>query len=1372
MFESEVSAPSESTTTANSKCGNNTVESDDCENNKENVLPVLSAENGSLENGGVENGTVENGTVENGTVENGTVENGSELNGSTTECDGCPDDQDAVNGFSTTNGGSSNGGSTWKPQPHATPFIPHFLNAVKGPNGSTGSLQSPKRPARRFSPGRGGVSSNNLPHPPTLLSPTESVSSSPNGPQHVVLLLVNPGEAISIQMGADVQLIQGPATVRMVSNSTNPPIPMPVQVPPGHMVQQIVDENGTLRQVILSAQPPLPVSMGRPTFGPGPGPAPPPNAPPSPTTYYSFHQPPPPPPYSPHNQYHPRHPLGLSPAHLPPHIHQHQGPPPQHSVPHNHTHPCNNHPHQGASPPPLHSVSIEERTPKHLLLHKMKRRPDNRQRDACHLTNSRYSPPCSPKKEVSSSKKYKDRNTSTSGLEGGDDNNLQEEEAGLVELLSSMAVPQVSQITSNSALIKWQPPKLWLESLEGDKCGDYDIKESEFTYELLLSDSGRNGKFQVMCTQPSKEWELRSLKPATDYYVCVQAILDHLKGHPSECTFLRTENSIPNVPCSPKLVNRSKSSITVRWSAVVDNGSKVTAYILEYDEGKEGENYKEIFNGLHMQYKITKLVASTVYRFRLAAANEIGRSDFSVPVQFATTGGPPSQPLPPRLVEASVDSLSLAWQTLPNGDSCILQMEDMSTGHGFLNSYNGSESSYICTNLKRHQEYRLRLCIKSDVCGPWSETVSFSTKPARPSAPSRPSAKGRVHSHSFKAAWDPPKDNGGAEIISYNLELDSGNGFKNVYKGSDLEFNCDRLNPGCNYQIRVSCESAGGQSEYSEVSSVVTAAVVPGQCSPPRLHGKPKAISLHVKWSPPVDEGGSAITEYEVDVTNFDGSYRVVYRGRDTDCLVAGLMPGRTYLFRVCAFNKVGRGLWSEYLEAVSSAGPPEYPESLDVICRSPHSVIASWNEPANNGAPITEYRLEWSQKDGEFSLLFSGSSSSYEVTKGLLPATSYLFRVQAVNVAGAGQFCEPVQIVTPSSSPSAISSSSIRASCTPTTIGLSWQAPDCHGSDITSYNIDLGEKHGQVTVEGDVCERLIEGLQPETTYRIRIQAVNGVGVGPFSSMIKVVTKALPPASPRLECVGVSHNSLRLKWGEGKNLDFTRYTLEMGTRNGAFNQVYHGTALSYKVPKLSETTDYHFRIFGSNDVGDGPYSTVHVFTTSRAPPPPLKAPVVSKISETSCFVEWAPVKPMGDDKIMYQLQFLGQREQEYRVIYRGEETSYHLTGLDPRTEYSVRVGGVREIQSNGRDGSGSSSGGSNYLVGPLGPTNTFVTSGPTLSVTNSDGKATALTTLRVTPREPLTDQQWAVVILLGFVVLGFLVAAFIQQAIAYGKTDV
>ena len=75
-----------------------------------------------------------------------------------------------------------------------------------------------------------------------------------SGPPHFVDLHVNPGESVSIQMlDGNETILRGPATITMVSQHSFPPVPMPVQVPPGHMVQQIVDENGTLRHIILSA---------------------------------------------------------------------------------------------------------------------------------------------------------------------------------------------------------------------------------------------------------------------------------------------------------------------------------------------------------------------------------------------------------------------------------------------------------------------------------------------------------------------------------------------------------------------------------------------------------------------------------------------------------------------------------------------------------------------------------------------------------------------------------------------------------------------------------------------------------------------------------------------------------------------------------------------------------------------------------------------------------------------------------------------------------------------------------------------------------------------------------------------------------------
>uniref|UniRef100_A0A182VV07 Uncharacterized protein n=1 Tax=Anopheles minimus TaxID=112268 RepID=A0A182VV07_9DIPT len=59
-----------------------------------------------------------------------------------------------------------------------------------------------------------------------------------------------------------MQLRIRPVTLPMVSQNGTPPMAMPMQVPHGHMMQQIVDENGTLRHVILSTQPPQPLRQG------------------------------------------------------------------------------------------------------------------------------------------------------------------------------------------------------------------------------------------------------------------------------------------------------------------------------------------------------------------------------------------------------------------------------------------------------------------------------------------------------------------------------------------------------------------------------------------------------------------------------------------------------------------------------------------------------------------------------------------------------------------------------------------------------------------------------------------------------------------------------------------------------------------------------------------------------------------------------------------------------------------------------------------------------------------------------------------------------------------------------------------------------
>ena len=219
----------------------------------------------------------------------------------------------------------------------------------------------------------------------------------------------------------------------------------------------------------------------------------------------------------------------------------------------------------------------------------------------------------------------------------------------------------------------------------------------------------------------------------------------------------------------------------------------------------------------------------------------------------------------------------------------------------------------------------------------------------------------------------------------------------------------------------------------------------------------------------------------------------------------------------------------------------------------------------------------------------------------------------QAINCAGPGLFGDVASCCTPPWVPGPITTVHITSPQADSGLEpseclvLSWDEPISNGAEVTTYNVDYGERQ-PLTVEGSTsC--IVHGLDPDSTYRsvfisscecaplcakfagiafklghewfvigllfmplckyvellmlsprVRVQAVNAIGPGPFSQTVRGRTLALPPEAPRLECVSSGPQSLRLKWGEsggggggggsGKGLamEAVQFTLQMQDR--------------------------------------------------------------------------------------------------------------------------------------------------------------------------------------------------------------------------------
>lgn len=204
-------------------------------------------------------------------------------------------------------------------------------------------------------------------------------------------------------------------------------------------------------------------------------------------------------------------------------------------------------------------------------------------------------------------------------------------------------------------------------------------------------------------------------------------------------------------------------------------------------------------------------------------------------------------------------------------------------------------------------------------------------------------------------------------------------------------------------------------------------------------------------------------------------------------------------------------------VNGTSAATAPDAPTSL-VATPGSTQMALTWTAPANNGAAITDYVVEYklASEPTTWTTFADGTSTNaYATVTGLTNALSYNFRVSATNSAGTGPVSSTATATPALSAPTA-PISLVATSFENGQSTLTWSAPISNGgASITDYIVEykLSTEPTTWTTFADGTSSstgtIVTSLTNNLLYNFRVSATNSIGTGAVSSIATATPAAV-----------------------------------------------------------------------------------------------------------------------------------------------------------------------------------------------------------------------------------------------------------------------
>jgi subtilisin family serine protease len=366
-------------------------------------------------------------------------------------------------------------------------------------------------------------------------------------------------------------------------------------------------------------------------------------------------------------------------------------------------------------------------------------------------------------------------------------------------------------------------------------------------------------------------------------------------------------------------------------------------------------------------------------------------------------------------------------------------------------------------------------------------------------------------------------------------------------------------------------------------------------------------------------------------------------------------------------------------LGAPAGAAPttvPGAPEDLTATTGD-GEISLSWSPAADNGAAITDYRIEYVINTGApWTIVNDGVDTDTSVTvTQLVNGTNYSFRVTAWNGVGWGS--SATAAATPAGAPGA--PEDLSATTGDGEISLSWSPAADNGSVVVGYEIEYsGPETGNDWVtweelDATVTSLTVSGLSNGSDYQFRVTAWNGVGWG--SSATAAATPAGAPGAPEDLTATVADHAIELNWNASSSngSDVTFYALQVSVDHGR-NWLNFGAVASttVTVTGLANGTNYTFRVTAQNGIGWG-ISATTAATPAGVPGAPLNP--VATAGDGVVRIVWSAPSANGSAVTDYRVEYSVDGGATWATANDGEgtNTTVTVTGLANGTNYTFRV---------------------------------------------------------------------------------------------------